>query len=201
MSNKTLIRQQMIEQRSCLKPSFMSMAEDAIVEQLMFLDIVEQAKNIACYVALDKEVETSLLLDQLEDHAKQVFLPAVRNDDLFFLPYYGKDCLVTGQYGIKEPVGVEQAASTVEELDVMLLPLVAFDKQCHRLGRGAGYYDKVLAHCFKNNNLPVLIGLAYEFQKVDELPVDTWDIALDYIITEETMYAGRIAYEKNKRVS
>lgn len=89
------------------------------------------------------------------------------------------------RFGIPEPLSLlKQQRSS--DLDLVLLPLVGFDKRCNRLGMGAGFYDRALAklHC----RGPFCIGVAYDFQRVEELPVDPWDVPLQAVVTERRIY-------------
>ncbi|WP_308159728.1 5-formyltetrahydrofolate cyclo-ligase [Coxiella-like endosymbiont of Rhipicephalus sanguineus] len=78
---------------------------------------------------------------------------------------------------------------SIADLDLIFLPLVVFDKRGNRLGRGAGYYDRALAplkdRAFKK---PVLVGIAYNFQKINKIPIEKWDVPLNFVITEKTTY-------------
>ena len=90
------------------------------------------------------------------------------------------------KFGIDEPIIKNQKPISPDQLDLILMPLVAFDQNGNRLGRGAGFYDRALQ--FAKNKLhdqrPILIGLAYEFQKVDHLIPESWDIKMDLVVTE-----------------
>lgn len=93
------------------------------------------------------------------------------------------------RYGILEPQLNCSHVSPVAQLDMILMPLVAFDSKGNRLGMGGGFYDRTLAHLPKNKaQRPTLIGIAHQCQFVDALPVASWDIPLDYIITDERIY-------------
>ncbi len=74
-----------------------------------------------------------------------------------------------------------------QELDLVFLPLVAFDRVGHRVGMGGGYYDRTFAFVQQMHHKPILIGLAYEMQQVDGLPFCTWDIPLDGVLTEKQL--------------
>jgi 5-formyltetrahydrofolate cyclo-ligase len=71
-------------------------------------------------------------------------------------------------------------------MGVLVIPLVAFDSRCQRIGMGAGYYDRTLAGC--GREMPVRIGLAYEFQQVTAIPARDWDVPMHKIVTENTVY-------------
>ncbi len=93
------------------------------------------------------------------------------------------------RYGIFEPELNCSHICPVAELDFILTPLVAFDSQGNRLGMGGGYYDRTLAQIPDNAvKKPVLIGIAHQCQEVDALPIASWDVPLDYIVTPERIY-------------
>ena len=96
--------------------------------------------------------------------------------------------LLKNSYGIPEPLSKGNRPAC--NLDIVLMPLVAFDKQGNRLGMGGGYYDKTFA--FKRQTLwrkkPILVGLSHHFQQVDELNNDNWDIPLTAIVTNQKIW-------------
>lgn len=122
---------------------------------------------------------------------KKCYLPVVvtlsENKALQFFEYEKNDKLISNRYGILEPDISEKSPFPAEKLDLILLPLIGFDRQFHRLGTGGGYYDKTLSFLLSEPpaHSPVLIGLAYACQSIDSLPVDPWDVPLDGILTEK----------------
>ena len=98
-----------------------------------------------------------------------------------FYEYRTNDPLNVSRYGIPEPIKQKKLVPTI-----LLIPMVAFDKNCNRLGYGGGFYDRFLE---KNQNINLIkIGLAFSFQKVNQLPVNKFDKKLDYIFTEKKIY-------------
>ena len=94
---------------------------------------------------------------------------------------------MNNRYGIGEP---EESSPTkyIHEFDVVLVPLVAFDNQCNRIGMGAGFYDKALKGLSGLCTKPLLIGLAHQFQLVDSIKPDSWDEPLDVILTDHKIF-------------
>ena len=76
----------------------------------------------------------------------------------------------------------------IQSLDIILIPLVVFDQSCNRIGMGSGFYDKALSALDNSKKKTYLIGLAYEFQKVNQIEPNKWDIPLDYVVTEKKVY-------------
>jgi 5-formyltetrahydrofolate cyclo-ligase len=155
----------------------------AIAAHLFELPQLQQARHVAGYWAVDGEVGLHALL--VGQPAFVYCLPCLRDDKrLEFAPWRSGDPLVTNRYGIPEPettARIDPAA-----LDVVLLPLVGFDRRGARLGSGAGYYDRTFAFLQQTPRPvhPLLVGVAHALQEVDALPVEPWDVPLDYIVTE-----------------
>ena len=92
--------------------------------------------------------------------------------------YYSLDSLCKGAFGIMEPIGEPMPTDT--HIDAVLVPGMAFDAECHRLGRGKGYYDRFLSSL--TSPLPQLIGVCFDFQKVDIVPTETFDVPVDVLV-------------------
>lgn len=131
---------------------------------------------VMAYYSLPDEVCTHNLINDLVTQGKTVLLPKVMGDDTMELRRYtGRDDLREGAFHILEPVG-ERFIDEIS-IDVVLVPGVAFDAKGHRLGRGRGYYDRFL-RAYKART----IGVCFDFQKVDEVPVDAFDVTVNEVI-------------------
>jgi 5-formyltetrahydrofolate cyclo-ligase len=140
--------------------------------------LLRHASTIVAYYSLDDEVDTHRLIDELLAAGKTVYLPRVVGDhEMVLCRYTGADSLQKGAFGIMEPVGTPM--SYHEKIDVVLVPGVAFDAQGHRLGRGRGYYDRFLAAL--PSPRPQLIGVCFDFQKVDGVPTEVCDVSVDVV--------------------
>ena len=142
----------------------------------------------AIYLSNDGEIDPIQLQLQLNRHNRPVFLPVlhpVYHNRLWFVRFDKKTPLVRNKYGIFEPSLKKAKAVPVWTLNVICLPLVAFDGQGHRLGMGGGYYDRSFSKQRLMIRAPLLIGTAHSFQQVSELPAEVWDIPLDAVITEQ----------------
>jgi 5-formyltetrahydrofolate cyclo-ligase len=106
---------------------------------------------------------------------------------------------VSNCFGIPEPAGASGRWLRGAELDVVLAPLVAFDRAGHRLGMGGGFYDRTFRFVVRRAEWrrPWIIGLAYDFQRVDALPVERWDVPLHAVVTE----SGAQLFQRDARVS
>lgn len=155
------------------------------------LSLTEHCQKVALYFALNGEVSTQSLLQHLQKLDKAVYLPKISPDQnqLTFAPIGTKQTFMNNQFGIPEPDVELTDCVSAESLDLIFLPLVAFDQYGNRLGMGAGFYDRTLQ--FKPDNptgKPKLFGLAYEFQAITNLVPDSWDIPLDGVVTEKQVY-------------
>lgn len=116
---------------------------------------------------------------------KHCYLPILNEDKtLKFVRYNKGDALCPNRYSIQEPLNREDEIPA-EQLDLVITPLIAFDRQGHRLGTGGGYYDRSFAF-LKNHSgkQPFMLGIGYAAQQADDLPSDEWDVCLDAVVTE-----------------
>lgn len=153
-----------------------------------------QATRIALYLANQGEVETRNLIEHALSSDKQVYLPVLDSSDktrMYFVRYQAGDHLVENRFGLLEPELKEENVIEAKQLDLVLCPLVAFDEDAHRVGMGGGFYDRHFA--FKNQmdvqaQPPILVGLAYDFQKVASIHPAPWDVAMSAVISETSIY-------------
>lgn len=145
----------------------------------------QQARTLALYFANDAEMDPLPLLKLARTAGKRIFLPRLRDRRLEFVAHGLGAPLRRNRFDIPEPIG---SAIALRKLDVVCMPLVGFDRSGRRLGMGGGFYDrtfagKVAANTFKMRG-PLLIGLAYAFQQVAQLPRERWDVPLAGVVTE-----------------
>lgn len=156
---------------------------EKILKRLEETELFRQASCIALYHAIPGEVQTAGFIEKWFDK-KQLLLPLVIGDDLRLLPYEGYDSLIPGAFGILEPKNTE---TTVPESDVdlIIVPGVAFDCQLNRMGRGKGYYDRLLSTLQAPK-----IGICFNFQLQESIPVESFDKKMDMVITENKIITG-----------
>ena len=150
---------------------------------------VRGSRRIACYLANDGEPDLAPIMGFLRATGRQVLLPALHGRALWFLPCDEGSPLAPNRFGIPEPRVSARARCPAHRLDIVLMPLVAFDSSGNRLGMGGGYYDRTFAY-LKTRTIwkrPLLIGVAYEFQRVESLPSQPWDIPLHAVATEKRL--------------
>ncbi len=153
---------------------------DAIIkDQAMFF--TEDATTIGIYAATPDEVDTyAIMEDLIWDSKKRIVVPKVEGDSLKFYQITSFKQFEPGAYGIMEPTVTTPVE--LSEIDLMFVPLVAFDASLHRIGYGKGYYDRTLAHCSAKK-----IGLAFSFQEVNDIMSTEHDVPCDIIITEKAI--------------
>lgn len=133
------------------------------------------AENILMYHSLPDELSTRSFLKKWGGK-KHFFLPRVNGVNLEILPY-DESRLELGAFHIEEPTG--DTLTDPDEIELMVIPAVAYDYKGNRLGRGKGFYDRLLS-----STKATKIGVGYEFQLVDDLPVEPHDIPMDMVITQ-----------------
>lgn len=183
-SSKALLRKQMRQQRQALDPAAQLAAAEAVALHITQLPHWSDASRIALYMACDGEIDTAPLIAGCLSAGKNVFLPVIRSQNLLeFAAWREGDTLVANRYGIPEP-GPEAQRCTTAALDIIALPLVAWDQLGGRLGMGAGFYDRALA----GTRGSLLVGLAHSLQELPEVPRDDWDVPLDFVVTEVALH-------------
>lgn len=145
---------------------------------------VQSAHTILLYYSLPDEVPTSGLISALD--GKRLVLPRVVGDDLELRLYTGEaDLAMSERYHIMEPVGA--LFDNYVAIDLAIIPGMAFDERGNRLGRGKGYYDRLLSHeAFASI---YKLGLCFDFQLVADIPVEGHDLAMDEVVVVPTHYA------------
>ena len=155
-----------------------------VCRQTSFLN----SRRIACYLANDGEIDPVHIIRKAWKLRKQVYLPVLSpfQSKLYFAPFTAGMNMNTNRFGINEPACRPVEWVTAWHLDLMLLPLVAFDECGNRMGMGGGFYDRSLAYRRSRTHSlrPRLIGLAHELQCEHKLEANSWDIPLDMIATE-----------------
>ncbi len=183
------LRTQMRNKRNQLPIAAVHVASNKIFQRLVKLSEFVTAKSIAIYFATEGEITTERIAKYCWEQGKNCFLPKLdrTQKNLYFYSYDHNDTLIVNKFGIAEPDPTKKILTPLTSLDLICLPLVAFDSQRNRLGRGAGYYDRSLEPV-RTSSKPQLIGLGYAFQQVAQLTPQSWDIPMDKIISENHVY-------------
>jgi len=148
------------------------------------LDILKKSKIskkiVGGYYPYNYEIDTLEILKKLEKLKFEISLPKIKkNSQMNFFLWSTKDPLTINEYGIPEPI-----SNKIIQPCILLVPMVAFDKNLNRIGYGGGFYDRYIKKIKKNKKI-ITIGLAYSFQKVEKVKINKHDIKLDFIITDK----------------
>ena len=156
----------------------------------------QKARRIALYLSANGELDPSPIAKISRRASKQLYLPVLhpfRHGRLFFCEWREHALLQPNRFGILEPGCHGNARMPLRSLDLILVPLVAFDANGQRVGMGGGFYDRTLGKARINSTWkrPYLIGIAHELQRVPAIAVQPWDVQLDAVVTEARVYRGR----------
>jgi len=181
------LRARMRARRRALKDSHRQQFAAQFADGLLRSRLVQRSKRIACYLAVDGEMDPAPLIAQLWAQGKVVHLPVIHGKRLWFLPFAEDTPLVPNRFGILEPALPANQRCPPSALGLVLVPLSAFDRRGNRLGTGGGYYDRSFAFLRRrrHRSRPLLIGAAYAFQGGEELQPQPWDVPLNGVATED----------------
>jgi 5-formyltetrahydrofolate cyclo-ligase len=187
--DRATLRKRLREQRRALPAAQRIAAADALAQRLLALPFAPREGHVAGYWAMDGEIALHVWQLRLPS-TLQYCLPILDDDNgvLRFAPWRAGEALVANRYGIPEPADTRDALPA-EAMAMIVLPLVGFDANGHRLGMGGGWYDRSLA--FRRDRPtppPWLVGAGFESQRVDAIAAERWDVALDAICTETDNY-------------
>lgn len=180
------LRASMRRRRAQLPPGLLADHSASIARSLWRMPLLARCQRIACYMAVDGEVDCASFMVAAVARGRQIFLPVVHGCGLLFAPWQPGVPMARNRYGIPEPLSEAGTWLRGTQLDVVLAPLVAFDAGGRRLGMGGGYYDRSFAFTRQRGRWqhPRLVGLAHEFQCVASLPARSWDIGMHAVVTE-----------------
>ena len=170
---KDQLRQLVRAQKTLLSAIDKVNAAESVFRKLESSAAFTLADNILLYLSLPDELSTREFISRWAEK-KSFFLPRVNGLNLEILPY-DKSTLHLGAFRIEEPAGDE--LTPVESIDMIVVPAVAYDRNGNRLGRGKGYYDRLLS-----KSKAIKVGVGYDFQLVDEIEVEPHDIPVDIVI-------------------
>lgn len=194
---KQQIRKQIIKKRMSLSDAELASANFRLTEIVLNQKVFAQANVIAAYYPYNGEISPLAIVDYALKNGKRCFLPKMnfaKKHHLDFYEYKLGDKLISNKVGILEPKAEEKKKLKIEDLDLIIAPCVAFDKNNYRLGLGGAYYDvfiksiKEQEQLNKNpnsNNKVIVAAVAHSFQKIDKLPVESCDMPVDYVFTEK----------------
>ncbi len=192
--DKTTIRREMVKRRKGLSPQERETLSSAIRDKVKVRPELKEATRVAFYHPSSGEVDILPLAWEFLEMGKVILFPRVEGEGLVFCPVESPRELSPGYMGILEPLTPPLAQ---EEIDIFLVPGVAYDLQGYRLGMGRGFYDRVLS---QKGGWQLALGVAYDFQLVEALPRDWWDRQVDLIVTERRMLTPTTIWHLKRRI-
>lgn len=193
MSTKKQIRKKMQERRNSLNDTMRCQLAKQFTQHLFQTRLFKTSNKIACYLPFNGEMDLQFVIQQIWKMNKTCYLPVLNKlnqRQLLFSRFDANTQLKKNKFGIHEPVVSPRNAVNAHNLDLILMPLVAFDQSGNRLGMGGGFYDRTLAFLTQRTIWlkPKIVGVAYEFQQVNSIKNDAWDIPLNAVMTEIKQY-------------
>lgn len=186
-TNKIELRRSLLRQRRSLSPTEWQAKSDRICKQLQSFSPYQEAKTILAYFSFRQEPDLSSLFTNKD---RCWGFPRCVGKSLSWHLWQPGEKLIQGKFGILEPAS-DAPTISASEVDLILVPAVAGDRQGYRLGYGGGFYDRLLTSPLWQH-IPT-IGIVFEFAYCSQLPADIWDVKLSYICTEETIHCHQEA--------
>ena len=192
MTDKKAIRQQFRKKRSSLPAYRQQLASYAIAAKVLRkISAIRRAGTIAFYIPNEGEINLLPLMFHCLKQGQHCYFPVLECPDekkLSFAEWVPGQAMKQNKYGIAEPVVPHSHLLSAAEMDLIFMPLVAFDDNGNRLGMGGGYYDRTLAECCygdsaNSSQKPFLVATGHDVQYIPQLPHDTWDIIPHITIT------------------
>ena len=164
----------------------------ALSKNIIRSKLFRNSQHIALYLSNDGEVDLSMVIEKTWKLNKTCYLPILSpifHNRLWFVPFTQDSPMAFNRFGIPEPDVNWDQVKPAYALDLIFMPLVAFDDDGNRLGMGGGFYDRTLAYLTKRNTWlkPHLVGTAFEFQRYDQLPHESWDVPMNGFVTEKEL--------------
>lgn len=186
-SSLPALRSELKARRKSTSPFYRIQSEKRACQFLSVSSLFRHSRYVAAYINHNNEFPTGKLLDLIQHHDKPLFLPVLEDSgepQLRFTQYRRNNRLKKNRFGI--PESQQGMILPAQRLDLVITPLLGFDRQGNRLGMGGGYYDRTFKFLKTTHSLksPFLLGLAFDTQQVDALDAQSWDVPLDGILTE-----------------
>lgn len=193
MGEPDQIRRRIRRLRRELSPEEQRLHAAALARNVSRLALFRRAERIALYYPVQGEADPLPLLDRAVAMGKRVYLPVLPHYSLhrlWFAPYEEGMAMIPNRFGIPEPDVTKRELIGPMRLDLVITPLVAFDERGHRMGMGGGFYDRTFAYLTKRGGWrkPRMLGFAHQFQRVERIERQPWDVPLDGVATELGVY-------------
>ena len=190
MDSHDQMRQHNRKQRAGLEPQQLERASQALAHKIISLDIYRKSQRLAVYFAVNGEISLDPVIDHALAAGKRVYLPNLDQKSLRFSPYFREQKMRINKFRLPEPDVGDDEMLQPAQLDLVLAPLVVFDEDRNRIGMGGGFYDRSFAmRKDATVSRPVLIGVAHELQKVEQIIPEDWDVRLDMVVTDQAIYS------------
>lgn len=192
MFTRHFMRKSMKQKRNQLSLTDRDKASEEACQLLLTSPYYQVSEHIAVYFAQQGEIDPDLMIKTAIAEGKHIYLPVldpVNQQNLLFIRYEPNMRLVRNQFNILEPMITAHNIIAPKKLDLVIMPLVAFDDRGNRLGMGAGYYDRTFAYLKINpKQVPILLGFGYDFQHTEKIKAENWDVPLNAVVTEQRVY-------------
>jgi len=163
-----------------------------ICDRFWNLEMFQTAEHVAAYLAFDGEADPMELMTLAAERGKQIYLPVIvgKTKPLSFASWTPSTIMIKNRFGILEPHVELSKRVDADQLDFVVNPLVGFDEQCNRIGVGGGFYDRTFGFLNEpgKRKSVMLVGFAFEHQKLDSIEPQPWDVRLDAVVTESKVY-------------
>jgi 5-formyltetrahydrofolate cyclo-ligase len=181
------LRRRLREQRTALPASARIAAASGLAEQLLPLIENQPPGYLGGYWAMEGELPLHVLIPRLPSGCIYC-LPVLHADRcLRFAPWRAGDPITTNRFGIPEPLVDARSLLSAQQIRIVLLPLLGFDRRGNRLGMGGGWYDRSLDFRKQQKVPPLLVGIGYAFQETETGPIAEWDVPLDFVATDREL--------------
>lgn len=193
MDSRQTLRQELRKRRAHLTLRDQTIASKKITEQVIQNPRFQQSQTIGVYIAINTEINPEIIIKKSWQAHKRCYLPVLREKKLFFSAYQKDTTLKKNHFNIPEPPLLAKSSIKAWNLDLVFVPLLGFTVKGERLGMGGGCYDRAFSFLLAKTrpSKPYLIGLAYEWQKMEFFKKNNWDVPLNAVITEKKTYSIR----------
>lgn len=186
-NEKKALRKEILTKRKNLDTAEKENIDEKILDRFFESKYYKEAKKVFIYISYDSEIDTIKIIDKAFKDGKKIYVPRTEFESRVMdaVEITSFDNLIKSSYGILEP-SINTPYINPNELDLIVVPGVAFDRKGGRMGYGAGFYDRYFKKINKDNIERITkLALAYDFQVLEEVPMSAQDVPVDYIITEK----------------
>ena len=184
--DKRALRRAVLAERDALSATERAARSEGIVDRLLGLDEAARAGAVLAFWSFGSEVDTAPLLHRLRSRGTTVALPRTRDGDIVPVVWTPGSSMTETSFGSREPT--DGRVLEAGELDLIVVPGVAFDRSCHRVGYGGGFYDRLLVSARDGT---AAVAIAFGMQVVEEVPTGPLDRPVDAIVTEDDVIRCR----------